>query len=77
MRYEVRYTDDYGYGNQRFTEGFETLEQAQKRFQELKSGGMLAPINLTLVDTVEEAKERILQLKRRISQLEDYIQNTI
>ena len=76
MRYEVRYTDDYGYGNQRFTEGFETFEQAQKRFQELKSG-MWAPINLTLVDTVEEAKERILQLKHRISQLEDYIRNTI
>lgn len=76
MRYEVRYTDDYGYGNQRFTEEFETFEQAQERFQELKSRRW-APANLTLVDTIEEAKAKILELKRQISQLEDYIQNTI
>ena len=76
MRYEIRYTDDYGYGNQLFTEGFETLEQAQERFQELKSRRW-TPTDLTLVDTVEEARVKIWKLKRQISQLEDYIQSTI
>lgn len=63
MRYEVRYTDDYGYGSQLFTEKFKTLEQARERFHELKSRKW-APTNLTLVDTVEEAKVEIWKLKR-------------